>query len=391
MSIYIFLGITLIFFSYLEIFSENFRAGKNRKIFYLILIAVGAIFMSRWFVGWDWYNYYPHFQGESQNFEKGYAIFVELTRKFTGEYEVFVALNTLIDCFFLFWVIPRYSSYPITTLMLYLGVNGLALEVDIMRNVKSILLFLLSLEFIERKEHFRKRGFIAFLALNILGAFFHITSLIYIPLYFLLPISYKKRVVIGVFILGNLYYFSNLNILEILFRYIPYERFQGYLAFIKSGRGELNIFYWERVIMFIFAFFSSNFIENKKLEKYRIFQNSVYLTIYIFLYFKDFPIIALRFFLLFSFSYWYIFPIFLDSLDWNFKRNTGVKIGVFLLIVGITFFRTYNFLSFSGNRIVYPYENYFLRKTSKEEKEKNLREALKYRGNGIEREILLLY
>ncbi|MGL4969066.1 MAG: EpsG family protein [Fusobacteriaceae bacterium] len=385
MKIYIIIGAVLILFSFLEIFFEKFRRKEGKKVFYILLFIVGTIFMSRWFVGWDWYSYYPYFQGKSQNFEKGYIFLTELTRRFTDEYQLFVALNTLIDFLFLLWVIPRYSNYPITTLMLYLGVNGLPLEVDIMRNVKSIMLFLLSIEFIQKKK------ILFFVGMNLLGAFFHVSSLLYIPLYFLLPVSYKKRIILGIFMLGNIYYFSGLNLIGEALQYIPSQRLSGYLNFSQKGGGDLNIFYLERLLIFLFAFFTGEMVERKKRENYCIFQNSIYLSVYIFLYLKEFPVIALRFFLLFSFSYWYIFPVFLDSLEKRIREKISLRMGVFILVGGITFFRTYNFLTFPGNRVVYPYENYFFEKTSRENKIRALKEGIKYREEGKKREILLLY
>lgn len=385
MSIYIFFGTILILFSCIEIFSEKFHRDSSRKIFYLLITLMGLALMTRWFVGWDWYNYYPHFQGKPQDFEKGYEFFVKVTKNFTDEYQIFVALNTVIDCIFLLWVIPRYSTYPITTLMLYLGVNGLPLEVDIMRNVKSIMLFLISIEFIE------KRKIWIFLGLNLLGSIFHISSLIYLPLYFILNVKYKKRVIMGIFILGNLYYFSNLKLIVEILQQLPFERFQGYLEFTEKNRGSLNIFYLERVLIFLFAFFSGEMVDRKKSGNYEIFRNGVYITVYTFLYFRELPIISLRIFLLFSFSYWYIFPVFLESVDRSMAKNIVLKIGVFLLVVSIGFFRTYNFLSFPGNRLVYNYENYFFNKTPRENKIRVLKEGVKYRDEGKKREIFLLY
>lgn len=382
MKIYIILGILFLILSFLEVFYEKF---PRKKCFYILLASVGVIFMTRWFVGWDWYNYYPYFQGKSQDFEKGYIFLTELTRRFTGEYQIFVALNTLIDCLFLLWVIPRYSAYPVTTLMLYLGVNGLPLEVDIMRNVKSIMLFLFSIQFIWKRKP------LIFIGINLLGAFFHVSSLIYIPLYFLLPVSYKKRVILGIFILGNIYYFSHLNLIGEIFQHIPSQRFNGYLSFSESGGGEANIFYLERVLVFFFAFFTGGMVNRENAQRYRIFQNSIYIAVYMFLYLREFPVIALRFFLLFSFSYWYIFPLFLESLDKGAGKKIPLKLGVFILAGGIAFFRTYNFLTFPGNRIVYPYENYFLEKTPRENKIRVLKEGIKYREDGKKREILLLY
>ncbi|MGL5963974.1 MAG: EpsG family protein, partial [Fusobacteriaceae bacterium] len=364
---------------------KKFTIQRRKKIFYILLSIVGIIFMSRWFVGWDWYNYYPYFKGQSQNFEKGYNFLTELTRKFTDRYQIFVAINTIIDFMFLLWVIPRYSNYPITTLMLYLGINGLPLEIDIMRNVKSIMLFLLSLEFIWRKKT------LIFFGINLLGILFHVSSLIYIPLYFILKIPYRKKIILSIFVLGNIYYFSGLNIIKSIIQHIPYQRLSGYLNISESIAGKLNLFYLERVIIFLFAFFTGNMVKKENSEKYIVFQNSIYISVFVFMFLRELPIISLRVFLLFSFGYWYIFPIFLTIMA-NEKRDyIAIKITVFIMLVGIVFFRTYNFLSFPGNKIVYQYENYFMEKTPRENKIRALKEGFKYREEAKRREILLLY
>lgn len=385
MKIYLIIGILLLIFTSLEIFWERFRNEYSKNLFYLLAILIGLIFMTRWFVGWDWYNYYAHFRGGEQDFEKGYVFLVELTRKLTEDYQIFVAFNTLVDFILLFWVIPKYSKYPLTTLMLYLGVNGLSLEVDIMRNAKSILFFLVSLKFLEKRE------IILYMGLNIIGCFFHISSIIYIPLYFILPVTYKKRLILGIFILGNIYYFSEFNFFRTFFQYIPFERLQGYLNFTESGRGVLNFFYLERIVIFLFALTTSEIIDRKKIKIYGIIQNSIYLSVYIFLYLRELPVISLRFFLLFSYGYWLVFPLFLDGAELRLKKNIYFKIAVFLIAGSIATFRTYNFLTFQGNQIVYPYENYFFNKTPRDEKIKALKEGVKYREDGIGREILLLY
>lgn len=383
MRIYIIAALILVILSAVEVFSEKFQKKTSLKIYYAAIGSLALIFMTRWFVGWDWYNYYPDYHGQTSNFELGYRFFAQGVRKISEEYQLFVALNSLIDFLILGWIIPKYSRYPLMTLFLYLGVNGLALETDIMRNVKSVLLFLISIQFIEKKK------FLPYLLLNILGATFHITALLYLPLYFILGERYSRKAVMGIFLLGNIVYFSNIMYLKEIIDHIELGRFQGYITLIDNGKTKgVDLFYLERVLFFFTAYFGGEVISQENLRRYRIFENSAYIGIFIFLFLSELSVIAIRLALLFSFAYWFIFTLILENRE--IKR--WLRIGIFSAAMGISLFRGINFLSFEGNRKVYRYENYFSEEKSRlEDKIQVIKEGKKYREEGKKRELLILY
>ena len=192
---YIFIGLFLLIAGIYEVFFTNnfytINRERSNRVLYLSLIFISIIFMSRCFVGWDWYNYYPDFFQDKFAYEKGYRFFVKSVRALYPNFNFFIGINTVIDFLLLGYILKKYSKYPVFTLLLYLTINGLSLEIDVMRNVKSILLFLVSIQFIEN------RNFIPYILLNIVGSSFHVSSLLYIPLYFILNLKIDKKLILG--------------------------------------------------------------------------------------------------------------------------------------------------------------------------------------------------
>lgn len=377
MTIYGIIGFLLLIGSMFDVFIES----KKKELIYFILIAIIAIvFMTRYLVGWDWYNYYKDFYNLNFKYEKGYRLFVILVKKIYPNFNFFIGLNSLIDFILIGWIFRKYSPYPIFSLFLYLGISGLSLEVDLLRNVKSILLFLVSLKAL------KERKIIVFLCLNILGMTFHITSIIYIFLYFILDRDWNKNIVVGTFILGIIYYCSDYTLIVDFLKKINFSKIETYLAIIPQGkRNIVNIFLLERVILFITVYISSYFINKKYRKLFLIFENSAYIYIFIFLFCSELSIISIRLSLLFVFSYWLIFPIIVES-------SSGViKIVLFILALSFIGLKNFNFFTFQGNKIVYGYENMFLEHKTYEEKAELLKLAVKYREEGKKRELLILY
>ncbi|UYI80136.1 MAG: EpsG family protein [Fusobacterium varium] len=118
---------------------------------------------------------------------------------------------------------------------MYFGIHGIALEIDMMRNIKSILLFLCSIKYIKERKP------VVFIALNILGMMFHSSSAIYFPMYFILNIKWNRKFILGLFVLGNIYYLSNLRLIVNGIRafsgYLPGgigQKIAGYISIIPS-------------------------------------------------------------------------------------------------------------------------------------------------------------
>ncbi|MGL5123810.1 MAG: EpsG family protein [Fusobacteriaceae bacterium] len=377
MTIYWGIGTLLLIGSIFDIFIES---RKKVSVYYILICVISIIFMTRHLIGWDWNNYYNDFNNLNFEYEKGYRLFVILVKKIYPNFNFFIGLNTFVDFILIGWIFKKYSPYPIFSLFLYLGISGLSLEIDLLRNVKSILIFLISLKALKEKK------ILIFFLLNILGMTFHITSLIYIFLYFFINRNWNKNIVFGLFILGILYYFSDYTLIVEFLKKINFSQIDSYLELIqKNKRTGSNIFFIERVIFFILVYISSYFINKKHKKLFLIFENSSYIYVFIFLFCSELSIISFRLSLLFVFVYWIIFPIIINC--------STTKIKIIILILALIFIgvKNWNFFTFKGNQIVYDYENIFFKHKSYDEKVKKLKLAVKYKEEGKKRELLILY
>lgn len=396
MNLYFIILIILGVGSLIDIFSENREFKRN---IYIFLIGILVIFFgTRAYIGYDWYSYMPSFEKSpnivdllihgfsSKGFEKGFQIYLASIKLFTNNYLIFNFINTVIDFILLYFIFKRYSKYPIFTLFIYFGVYGVAFEIDMIRNLKSILLFILSIKYIE------DRKILPFIALNLLGFFFHYSSLIYFPMYFLLKIKWNRLFLFEVFLLGNVYYLLDKRWL-----------IRGIEEFTKRFSGEIGrkvavyisivpdyfplgvtMFYLERVAIFILVLFMLNRLSERKYGT--IFANSLFLSVFIFLFGAEFSVLTLRIGILFVYSYWFILPMLADLED-----MLPIKIGVLILALGISYFRLDNQINFIGNKKLYQYENIFLEHKGAEERRKMVVDSFKYLNQGHGKELSLLY
>lgn len=396
MNLYFIILIILGVGSLIDIFSENREFKKN---IYIFLIGILVIFFgTRAYIGYDWYNYKPNFE-QSKNilelikggfveggFEKGYQFYCGVVKLFTSNYINFNLINTIIDFILIYFIFKRYSNYPILSLFIFFGVYGVALEIDMIRNIKSILLFILSIEYIENRK------ILPFVALNVLGFLFHTSSLLYFPMYFLLKIKWNRIFIFVIFIIGNIYYLSNIRLIingiGMIKDKIPGgigDKIAGYISIIpKDFPLGFSLFYLERVILFLVVFLIGKRLMEKRYGT--IFANSLFLSVFIFLFGAELSVITLRIGILFVYSYWFIIPMFFDI-----KSAPVVKLGVFILAVLISTFRLDNQVNFEGNKKVYLYETALLKYQSAEEKMKVIEEASKYKIQGHGKELSLLY
>lgn len=367
--------------SLIDIFYENERLKKN---LYIVFIGILVIFFwTRAYIGYDWRNYMSYFQSTPDiidllfhgfprgSSEKGFLTYLSIVKLFTDNYIVFNIINATLDFVFIYFLLKKYSKYPIFALFLYYGIYGIPFEIEWIRNIKSILLFMCSIEYIE------DRKFLPFFLINLLGFAFHYSALIYFPMYFLLKINWNKLVLIEIFLLTNIYYLLDIKLVGRL------KHFKNIIPGVIGGKVDgyidaipehlilgVSIFYLQRVIMFILAF-----LMLKKLSEKRygiIFANSVFISAIVFFMGAEFSQFTLRIEKLFIFSYWLILPMTFELYD-----NLKIKIGVIILAFSISFLRVHNQLIFAGPKVYY-YENIFLEHKPPVEKRKIVTEAGKY-------------
>ena len=374
-----------------DVFGKNERKKHMLFVFSTILL-IGFLGL-RGFIGWDWWAYYPSYNNlpNGFNYEIGYEIWSNIFYKIGLSYHHFTFINTVADILILAYVLKKYSKYPIFSMFLFLAVQGLSFEVDLLRNAKAVLLFIISIQFI------KERKLIPFLILNILGMTFHMSSVIYLPMYFILNRNYSRKIVLPLIILGNIYYLFDtklfIHILEYMSSVLPAAvggKITSYLSIIPQNyKLPVGTLYFERLVTFIMVFF---FLHKEKNHREKenpyslIMENSFYIFYLIFLFTSEFFIASTRIGILFIYANWFLWGDIVENL-----RDTKIKAAVFLIAVLIGGNRIYNHFDFNGNKILYRYENIITDHKSYEEKMKDLGRARKFKDEADGKELLILY
>ena len=374
-----------------DVFGKNERKKHMLFVFSIILL-IGFLGL-RGFIGWDWWAYYPSYNNlpGGFNYEIGYEIWSNIFYKIGLSYHHFTFINTVADILILAYVLKKYSKYPIFSMFLFLAVQGLSFEVDLLRNAKAVLLFIISIQFI------KERKIIPFLILNILGMTFHISSIIYLPMYFILNRNYSRKIILPLIILGNIYYLLDtkifIHILEYMSSVLPAAvggKITSYLSIIPQNyKLPIGTLYFERLVTFImvFVFLHKEKGSREKENPYSlIMENSFYIFYLIFLFTSEFFIASTRIGILFIYANWFLWGDIIENL-----RNTKTKVAVFLIAVLIGGNRIYNHFDFNGNKILYCYENIITDHKSYEEKMKDLGRARKFKDEADGKELLILY
>ena len=374
-----------------DVFGKNERKKHMLFVFSIILL-IGFLGL-RGFIGWDWWAYYPSYNNlpNGFNYEIGYEIWSNIFYKIGLSYHHFTFINTVADILILAYVLKKYSKYPIFSMFLFLAVQGLSFEVDLLRNAKAVLLFIISIQFI------KERKIIPFLILNILGMTFHMSSVIYLPMYFILNRNYSRKIILPLIILGNIYYIFDtkifIHILEYMSSVLPAAvggKITSYLSIIPQNyKLPIGTLYFERLVTFIMVFF---FLHKEKNHREKenpyslIMENSFYIFYLIFLFTSEFFIASTRIGILFIYANWFLWGDIIENL-----RDTKIKAAVFLIAVLIGGNRIYNHFDFNGNKILYRYENIITDHKSYEEKMKDLGRARKFKDEADGKELLILY
>lgn len=318
------------------------------KAFFLLLFFIGL----RGFVASDYINYYPFFQNlptildlqfeglYNGEFEFGFILYSSLIKTIFPNYFFWVFINALIDLSILFFMLRRHCVSPTLAFIVFFCIQGLGLEFNLFRNTKAIFLFVLSIPYL------KERKIIPYFAMNLTGTLFHVTSFIYLPMYFVLDKRIPKLVVWSMFIFVNVAIFLDFSITEQIVNVIApilgIERMSNKLANYFSGGEEygLSIGYVERMFAFILFTLMSRKLVVKN-EYNQIFYNCFFFYYIIFHLFFDIGILGDRFSCLFVFSYWFLYPNTLSVIYKIKNRQILLSFIILLCFMKIMSYSTY--------------------------------------------------
>ena len=325
----------------LALYAHYNRKSRETTIYINILSAMLFVFFFglRGFVAYDWTEYYKEFQSVTDLqtlltlpynkwiWEPGFMIFGVICKSIYPNYFFFQFLCILINTALLMNFFRRYIDNVPLAFMIMLAMSGIEININLLRNSISILLFVNSIRFIE------ERRFLPYLLMCALGFTFHSSSLAYIPMYFILTRNINKFVMLSIFIAANIIYLFHIPILKsiiLLFVDIlmPSTKLwiEAYLNMDNSTGSFLSIGYLERLFTGVMLFLYMD-----KLKELRngsnIFVNSMFFYLCIVLFLSEFRTISQRCSFLFVYAYWIIW---IDLIKCFTLRNNKILYSAFI-------------------------------------------------------------
>ena len=298
------------------------KESSRRAAFLLMLFFIGL----RGHLSTDFIGYYTFYKAlpsigslsaaylDRSHFEPGFVIYSSLIKTFSQDYYVWVFINALLDFLVLYHLGKKYCVSVAFLFILFIPYSGLIMEVNLYRNAKAVMLFLLSLPYLQ------KRSLFPYMALNLLGCTFHMSSITYIPLYFILCREIPKVWVWGMFVLANMVFFLGISLssyLENVTRLVDGLLGSDSLTDKAIGWQKNEIYgaakgftvgYFERLSFFVlFTLKYKDLVREKAMNL--LFYNAF--LVYYFLFHILSPIsneIMGRMTILFAFSYWFLVP-----------------------------------------------------------------------------------
>lgn len=293
----------------------------------------------RGFIVTDWVSYYPYFEEEVPTFfdnerigkflngwpwEKAFLVYSVMMKTICKNYFFFQFFSFLFDLVVIHITFSRYIQrkyFPLAYAIFFIF-QGFVIEVNLLRNSKAIMLFLLSIPYLQ------KRNFLKYVLLNILAGMFHVSGFLYIPLYFFIGRVFNRKLILMLFFVGNIFFFSKIKIISFVISFIaPFmagSRFGTMISAYglisnKFASYSIGVGFLERT----FTFFLLLHFQNKLIKmdnKFIPFINLLYMFLFGYLYLAEVGILIERITLLFVVGYWIVFPAIYSLLKKNKKK-----------------------------------------------------------------------
>jgi hypothetical protein len=352
--------IALFILEYIVRHRETMLAVNLQIVRWLSFLGLLLFFGFRGFIGWDWYIYYPEFKNtpallsfepglfSTSRLDYGFIIYLSFVKSIWNNYHFFILINTFIDLLIILLFIKQYSKYSYSfAFLLFIVMGGFYLETDLLRSAKAIMLFILSLKYL------RERKLAPYLLINIAGSMFHISAVLFLPLYIFLHKKLSRKFVLMIFAAGLTIFLLQLQYIRPFLFWVASilgEKFtlllEKYLQISAySSAYGITIGLLERIITasLIIIYYDKLTREN---ENNVLFINSYLIYFVFFFYFAEIKIIPVRVGGMFAYAYWAIFPAFLRMFEK--KNNRAIFISCFfayslIKIAGMTDTILYNY------------------------------------------------
>ena len=317
------------------------RYSKNNLTvvaFVIVLLFMGL----RGYVYSDWIAYYEFFHEIPYpedlfqiddfvsyfGYEIGFLVTTSFLKSIIDDYNVYIFIWTLIDLLILTHFFKHSTKYPVWCIAVFFAINGIMMEFNLIRNIKSIVLFMFSLKYVQNGQP------VKYFIVNSIGFLFHSSALLFFPLYFILRRDYGKKLILILFILSNIIYFLQIPLsrtLVLVLSSLIGGRLHGLAEFYSemiTSYG-FSVAYFERIITFFIIYFNYDVLKQDNKD------NIVYINLYV-LYFVtfsicwDFSLIIERVAGMLIIAYWLVFPKLLEVTK---KRYSMISLIFYIVMI----------------------------------------------------------
>lgn len=359
---YITFMLILIFLSILSFISND------KKTHHFLSLITGAVFIV--FIGcrgyvqtdtlvysslYDTIDSFSSLRYVASKVDSGYVLYMWIIKYLGFSYQYFVLISTIIDLILLIIIFRYYFSYKYFPLFIivFISFSGLGYEINLFRNVKSILLFLISIRYIQNRELSK------FMIINLIGLSFHWSSILFFPLYFVLNRKLSLKSFFTCFFIGVLIYILSPIFLKIFLSLIGNmfagftfaAKLQSYIEIGTYSVGKTFSFLDFSLIIFYFIIAVSY---NKTINKYP--ESICFFNLFIFYFFavcmsSAMIIFRQRIALLFVPTCWFLFIWIIMA------ERRVIKFLIFTILSSYSLLLLYRQ---TRADIFYQYDNYLL-------------------------------
>ncbi|MGG1676530.1 EpsG family protein [Neobacillus sp. NRS-1170] len=300
-------------------------------------------------IGFDFKNYRKIFRlvkhHESVwNIEPGFYLINYLC----GNFHWVIFISALLAIPLKIFVINKYSEDKLLSLFIYFTGVFIMYDMGVIRQGISIAIAFFSIQYI------LNRSLIKFLAVILLASSFHVTALVFIPLYFISSSRFTRKAIYGILIVLLAFSLFDIGkyILITVFNLLPFEMIVkkvNYYANINTANITLSLL--KRMVLFIICveFFIRKGIND---AKSLLFLNGFFLSIILMGLFSSIDTIAGRGVAGLQFFQIFLIPILFTQLKTKIR-----KLGLLVVIVVMAINTMMGPIN-QGNRIKQPYTPY---------------------------------
>lgn len=222
---------------------------KKEKYIYVMFIILFTLIIFREPISdlIGYFRYYDYLNGDitikqffSLNFEFMYKLLNVSVGIFSKKHYLFLVVVSIISLIGIMLSIKRYSKDPLIVILLYVTIGTYYMNFLILRQAIALSILIYSIKYIEEKK------LIKFIIAIILAASFHKTSFVFLPIYFLCNIDYKKYIC---------YIWPSIYLLTFLFKdlimsFLRNKFYSSYNDYIYSGEGYLSLLMYIGMLIF---------------------------------------------------------------------------------------------------------------------------------------------